>query len=196
MAKRKKRPLQIKPAKQSADIVAPHVALKGAPGVYVRLVDGAHIVPESVEVDVPVNANRPADGVVKTRAATRRVKSPLDLAKSYGRVTDEQHAAGQRLYECYAFGVCGANGGPTPGNSPAKPVGGNGVSDARVQALSHYRRAMRSASDNIVRRVLDLVVCHENTVTAAAADLGLTSAQAMSYLRTGLDAVAGYFDRT
>lgn len=195
MAKAKKKPVQTKILKQSADIVAPHVAVKGAPGVYVRLVDGAHIVPESVDVDVPVNENRISDGVVKTRAAARRVKSPIDLAKSYGRITDDQHAAGTRLYEAFAFGVCGANGGPTPGHSPAKSVGGNGVSDARVQALSHYRRAVLCIGDKIVRKVVVMVVCYENTVGAASADLGLTSAQAMSYLRTGLDAVADYFER-
>lgn len=194
MAKAKKRPLQAKSAKQSADIVAPHVAVKGAPGVYVRLVDGAHIVPESLDVEVPVNENRISDGVVVVRSAARRVKAPIDLAKSYGRITDDQHAAAARLYECYAFGVCGASQGPKPGHTPAKPVGGNGITDGRVQAMTHFRRALLSIVAKPIRHVVVMVVCHEATVIATAADMGLTSAQTMAYLRAGLDVVAEYFE--
>jgi hypothetical protein len=158
------------------------------------LVDGATIVPEAVEVDVPVNENDPRGDTVKTRAAARRVKSPIDLAKSYGRITDDQHAAGVRLYEAFAFGVCGANSGPRPGHSGPKQVGGNGVSDARVQALSHYRRALMTIKEPAVRRTTMLVVCYENTVSTVASEMGVTSALAMTYLRSGLDAVANYFE--
>jgi hypothetical protein len=194
MAKARKKSLQTQIPKQSADIVAPHVAVKGSPGVYVRLVDGAHIIPESLDVEVPVNENRISDGVVVVRSAARRVKAPIDLAKSYGRITDEQHAAATRLYECFAFGVCGASQGPKPGHTPAKPVGGNGITDGRVQAMTHFRRALLSIVDKPVRHVVAMVVCHENTVIATAADMGLSSAVTMTYLRTGLDSVAEYFE--
>jgi len=194
MAKRKKTSLQPKSPRQSADIVAPHVAVRGEPGVFVRLVDGAVVAPCELEVEVPVNENRPADGVVKVSARTRRVKAPIDVALGYGRITAGQHEAGARLYECFAFGVVGASGGPTKGHTAAKAVGGNGVSDARVQAITHYRRALGWVKEPIVRQVLESVVCYQNTVTVAARDLVLSSAMAMSYLRSGLDTVAEYFD--
>jgi hypothetical protein len=194
MAKRKKTSLHTKSPKQSADIVAPHVAVKGEPGVFVRIVDGAVVAPVELEVEIPVNENRPADGVVKVSARTRRVKAPIDVALGYGRITAEQHEAGARLYECFAFGVIGASGGPTKGHTAAKAVGGNGVSDARVQAITHYRKAMLWIKEPIVRQVLQSVVCYQNTVMTAAKDLGLTPAMGTSYLRSGLDTVAEYFD--
>jgi hypothetical protein len=191
VAKAKK---SIKAPKRSADIAAPHVAVRGEPGVFVRIVDGAHIAPCELDVEVPVNENRPAEGVVSVRSSTRRVKSPLDLSLGRGVITAEQHAAGTRLYECFAFGVMGASGGPTKGHTAAKAVGGNGVSDARVQAITHYRKALGWVPDAIVRRVLESVVCHDNTVRVTAADLGLNPTLCMSYLRAGLDSLVDYFD--
>lgn len=191
MAKAKK---SIKAPKRSADIAAPHVAVRGEPGVFVRIVDGAHIAPCELEVEIPVNENRPAEGVVKVKAAAYRVKSPLDRALAHGHITAEQHAAGARLYECFAFGVMGASGGPTKGHTAAKAVGGNGVSDARVQALTHYRKAMLWVPEVIVRRVLESVVCHGNTVVVSAADLGIPRPLCSTYLRMGLDSLVDYFD--
>jgi hypothetical protein len=189
MAKAKK-----KSPKRSADIIAPHVAVRGEPGVFVRLVDGAHIAPVELEVEMPVNENRPADGVVKVKAAAYRVKSPLDTALARGIVTPEQHEAGVRLYECYAFGVVGATNGLTPGHTAAKQVGGNGLSDARVQAITHYRKALLWVPDVIIRRVLEMFVCQGNTMRVTATELGFDRARGTNYLRSGLDAVADYFD--
>lgn len=194
MAKRKKTSLHTKSPRQSADIVAPHVAVKGEPGVFVRLVDGAVVAPCELEVEIPVNENRPADGVVKVRSSTRRVQAPIDVMLSRGRLTAEQHEAGTMLYRYFAFGVVGASGGPTKGHTAAKPVGGNGVSDARVQALTEYRRALLVVSDVVVRRVLESVICHENTIVTTAKDLGITPTLTSTYLRSGLDTVAGYYD--
>jgi hypothetical protein len=191
MAKAKK---SVKSPKRSADIVAPHVAVRGEPGVFVRLVDGAHIAPVELEVEMPVNENRPADGVVKVASRTRRVQAPIDVSLSRGRITADQHEAGKTLYGDFAFGVMGATNGQTPGHTAAKPVGGNGITDGRVMALTEYRRAMLVVPEIIVRRVLESVVCYENTVVATAKDLGITPALTMTYLRTGLDAVAGYYD--
>lgn len=156
------------------DLAAPHVPLAGEPGTVVRVADGAVLTQEATD----------SAGIRR-----RAVQPPVERYGARRQLDPRQVQAARRLYADYAFGLCGAR--DREAGSGAR-FGSMGLAAARVEAVTRYRRALAAAGRDGV--VVDRVACGEQAAGAAAPGFGLTTAQAMTALRRGLDAVAGYYD--
>jgi hypothetical protein len=97
-----------------------------------------------------------------------RVMPMTEVLRRRGTLSERQSRAGARVYEAWAFGICGARDADASGGGTSDP---GGYRDRQIDAATEYRKA-REAVGGRMWPVLFAVVCEEWSIERFANERG------------------------
>jgi hypothetical protein len=120
----------------------------------------------------------------------KRLQPPLERLWTRGHVDDAMYAAGKRLHDAYALGVCGAR------NPEARSSGeaslSFGLAGAQLVAIEEYRGAKLAAGKRLWHW-LDWIVCQDIPIADIAAKLKRNPTECTALLKVALEILSDHF---
>jgi hypothetical protein len=125
-----------------------------------------------------------------TPVPVKRLQPPLERLWARGHVDDTMYAAGKRLHDAYALGVCGAR------NPEARSSGeaslSFGLAGAQLVAIEEYRGAKLAAGKRLWHW-LDWIVCQDIPIADIAAKLKRNPTECTALLKVALEIVSDHY---
>lgn len=120
----------------------------------------------------------------------KRLQPPLERLWARGNIDDAMYAAGKRLHDAYALGVCGAR------NPEARSSGeaslSFGLAGAQLVAIEEYRGAKLAAGKRLWCW-LDWIVCQDIPIADIAAKLKRNPTECTALLKVALEIVSDHY---
>ncbi|MEQ9811797.1 MAG: hypothetical protein RLO50_03385 [Azospirillaceae bacterium] len=129
-------------------------------------------------------------------AHARRMMSTVETLTKRGRLDSRQLDASERLASDYAIFVqAGIKAKDLTGRVGGTDCGSSYLPDLVLEATRRYKAVMEAIGDDRARRMLQLVVCEDQTVSDASRVLRIRNGTGTFILGAGLDIVAEWFEK-